>query len=92
MEQRLDFEKTVEQFKELGTNAKTTLMFRLVKTLGPMALRSTIKYCHQNLDTLNKALPDGNPLKKRYLNYGKHKQSKPESNDWKDISHNESSE
>lgn len=63
----IDFDEVEKEFKTLGTNAQTTLLYRLLRNGGPMIWRTVIKYCRQFLDTHNRKLDKDDPLRKKYL-------------------------
>ncbi len=73
VDKSIDFKEVEKEFQELGTNAKTTLLYRLLKKGGPMIWRSCIRYCCQFLDNFNKNMDETDPLHRKYLNYGKNK-------------------
>jgi hypothetical protein len=72
MEQgRLDFDETAQILEGLSTKAQATFMYKMINKMGPMLLRTIIRYCCRRLDTINEQLPDEHPHKERYLSYGK---------------------
>ena len=68
--ERLDFDTTVKQFEALGSNAKVTLMYRLVQTMTPGTLRSVLQYAFRRLDKINAELPEGHPYRKERTRKG----------------------
>lgn len=71
MEPKLDFEALSYQVAGLSTRAQATFMYQLINRLGPMVLRTVIKYCCRRLDYINETLPDTHPYKEKYLSYGR---------------------
>ena len=68
--ERINFDQTVEQFSALGNNAKVTLMYRLIQTMTPGALRSVLQYAFRRLDKINAELPEGHPYRKERTRKG----------------------
>jgi hypothetical protein len=63
--ERLDFDKTIGQIKELGTREQATFLYRMVQVLGAGVIRTLTRYCFARLDEINKQLPEEHPYKKR---------------------------